>query len=146
MSVSFPLANVFLFIIRNPGLGRELLYERAIKKLDLEFLKLDKGLGILSTLGAVSPFIGLFGTVLGIIKAFEALSLSQSEGYFSVMSGIAEALITTAAGLVVAIPAVMFYNYFRRRLKNNLPLFEEAVDEFILQPKKKEERIALEGI
>jgi len=141
LTVTFPLASVYAYIFHNHNLNRDILYEKAIKKLDLEFLKLDKGLGILSTLGPVSPFIGLFGTVLGIIKAFQSLSLSQTEGYFSVMSGIAEALIATAAGLVVAIPATMFFNYFRRRLRNSLPYFEEAVDDLILQLKKKEEQV-----
>ena len=77
---------------------------------------LEKHLGFLGTLGANAPFIGLFGTVLGIIHAFKDLALTEGGGGPAVMSGIAEALVATAVGLLVAIPAVMAYNYFHRRL------------------------------
>lgn len=77
---------------------------------------LEKGLGFLGTLGANAPFIGLFGTVLGIIHAFKDLALTEGGGGPAVMSGIAEALVSTAVGLLVAIPAVMAYNLFNRRL------------------------------
>jgi len=77
---------------------------------------LEKRLGFLGTLGANAPFIGLFGTVLGIIHAFKDLALTEGGGGPAVMSGIAEALVATAVGLLVAIPAVMTYNLFHRRL------------------------------
>jgi biopolymer transport protein ExbB len=77
---------------------------------------LEKRLGFLGTLGANAPFIGLFGTVLGIIHAFKDLALTEGGGGPAVMSGIAEALVATAVGLLVAIPAVMAYNFFHRRL------------------------------
>ena len=77
---------------------------------------LEKHLGFLGTLGANAPFIGLFGTVLGIIHAFKDLALTEGGGGPAVMSGIAEALVATAVGLLVAIPAVMAYNFFHRRL------------------------------
>jgi biopolymer transport protein ExbB len=77
---------------------------------------LEKRLGFLGTLGANAPFIGLFGTVLGIIHAFKDLALTAGGGGPAVMAGIAEALVATAVGLLVAIPAVMAYNYFHRRL------------------------------
>ncbi|MBI4797012.1 MAG: MotA/TolQ/ExbB proton channel family protein [Deltaproteobacteria bacterium] len=77
---------------------------------------LEKRLGFLGSLGANAPFIGLFGTVLGIIHAFKDLSLTEGGGGPAVMSGIAEALVATAVGLLVAIPAVMAYNFFHRRL------------------------------
>ncbi len=78
---------------------------------------LEHNLSILGTLGSNAPFIGLFGTVLGIIKAFHDLSLNQSGGAQTVMRGISEALVATAVGLVVAIPAVMAFNYFQRRAR-----------------------------
>jgi biopolymer transport protein ExbB len=77
---------------------------------------LEKRLGFLGTLGANAPFIGLFGTVLGIIHAFKDLALTEGGGGPAVMAGIAEALVATAVGLLVAIPAVMAYNLFHRRL------------------------------
>lgn len=77
---------------------------------------LEKRLGFLGTMGANAPFIGLFGTVLGIIHAFKDMALTEGGGGPAVMSGIAEALVATAVGLLVAIPAVMAYNFFHRRL------------------------------
>ena len=74
-------------------------------------LDLERNLGILGTLGNNAPFIGLFGTVLGIIKAFADLSHNQGGGAAAVMSGISEALVATAVGLMVAIPAVIAFNY-----------------------------------
>jgi len=82
-----------------------------------ERIRMEKGLSILGTLGNNAPFIGLFGTVLGIIKAFYDLSFNTSGGPSVVMRGISEALVATAAGLFVAIPAVIAYNYFQRRVK-----------------------------
>jgi biopolymer transport protein ExbB len=79
-------------------------------------LFLERRLSFLGTLGANAPFIGLFGTVLGIIHAFKDLALTEGGGGPAVMAGIAEALVATAVGLLVAIPAVMMYNFFHRRL------------------------------
>ncbi len=126
-----PLANVFKYIFNNTHLTKEELTESAYNKLDQEIVKLEKGLGVLATLGAISPFIGLFGTVVGIIKSFTALSSIDTSHYAHVMSGIAEALIATAAGLFVAIPSVLFYNYFTKRIKLTLPLFDEAIQNLI---------------
>jgi biopolymer transport protein ExbB len=79
-------------------------------------LYLGKHLSFLGTLGANAPFIGLFGTVLGIIHAFKDLALTEGGGGPAVMAGIAEALVATAVGLLVAIPAVLMFNFFHRRL------------------------------
>ncbi|MDO9532039.1 MAG: MotA/TolQ/ExbB proton channel family protein [Deltaproteobacteria bacterium] len=79
-------------------------------------LFLGRRLSFLGTLGANAPFIGLFGTVLGIIHAFKDLALTEGGGGPAVMAGIAEALVATAIGLLVAIPAVVMYNFFHRRL------------------------------
>jgi biopolymer transport protein ExbB len=81
-------------------------------------VNLSRYLNILGTLGNTAPFIGLLGTVLGIIKAFKDLAGSAGAGPEVVMVGIAEALIATAAGLGVAIPAVIIFNYFTDRVKN----------------------------
>jgi len=82
-----------------------------------ERLVLEKRLVILATVGANAPFLGLLGTVLGIIHAFYNLSLHIKAGPEAVMGGISEALVTTALGLFVAIPAAVAYNYFLRRIK-----------------------------
>ena len=77
--------------------------------------KLDKGLIVIGTTGSNAPFIGLFGTVLGIIKAFDDLAANTAEGAESVMAGISEALVATAIGLLVAIPAVVLFNSLKKR-------------------------------
>jgi len=81
-------------------------------------VNLQRYLNILGSIGSTAPFIGLFGTVLGIIKAFRDLAGSAGGGPEIVMVGIAEALVATAGGLAVAIPAVLLYNYFTDKVKN----------------------------
>jgi biopolymer transport protein ExbB len=85
-----------------------------------ERLALEKHLGILGTLGNNAPFIGLFGTVLGIIKAFADLAKNQGGGAAVVMAGIAEALVATAVGLMVALPAVVAFNIFQGRIRRTM--------------------------
>ncbi|MBI4376096.1 MAG: MotA/TolQ/ExbB proton channel family protein [Elusimicrobia bacterium] len=80
--------------------------------------KLENYLGILGTMGNTAPFIGLFGTVVGIIRAFHDLAMAGSGGPSVVAAGIAEALVATAGGLAVAIPAAMLYNYFLKKVKD----------------------------
>ncbi|MCK5883458.1 MAG: MotA/TolQ/ExbB proton channel family protein [Bacteriovoracaceae bacterium] len=77
---------------------------------------LKRSLWLLGTIGAASPFIGLFGTVVGIIKSFEAIAVSGKSGFSVVAAGLSEALIATAAGIIVAVISVMFFNYFQNRL------------------------------
>jgi len=90
-------------------------------------LRLEARLGILATFGNNAPFIGLFGTVLGVIDAFHTLGSDASFGVEAVMGGISEALVATATGLFVAIPSVIAYNYFTRRIKTILLAREAGV-------------------
>ena len=83
-----------------------------------ERLKLERFLVVLGTMGNTVPFIGLFGTVMGIIQAFRDLALAGAGGPAVVAKGIAEALVATAGGLAVAIPAVIVYNFFMRKVKS----------------------------
>lgn len=85
-----------------------------------ERLRMERNLAFLGTLGSNAPFIGLFGTVLGIIKAFHDLAGNQAGGPAVVMAGISEALVATAVGLMVAIPAVVAFNYFNRRTRTRM--------------------------
>jgi biopolymer transport protein ExbB len=82
--------------------------------------RMDRGLTILGTLGNNTPFIGLFGTVIGIIEAFNALATTKSSGPEVVMASISEALVATAVGLMVAIPAVVAYNFLGRVVKKKM--------------------------
>jgi len=78
---------------------------------------LKKGVAALATIGATAPFVGLLGTVMGIVNAFTGMAASGNQGLAAISAGIAEALITTAFGLIVAIPAVWFYNYLTGRIE-----------------------------
>jgi biopolymer transport protein ExbB/TolQ len=84
----------------------------------LQRLRLEKRLAFLGTLGNNAPFIGLFGTVIGIVHAFEKLGEASSSAGPAVMGSISEALVATAIGLAVAIPAVAAFNWFQRRIKS----------------------------
>ena len=79
--------------------------------------ELKRGVATLATIGSTAPFVGLFGTVLGIINAFHGISTAKSTGLAAVAGGIAEALVTTAMGLFVAVPAVWAFNYFTSRIE-----------------------------
>jgi len=79
--------------------------------------ELKRGISSLATVGSTAPFVGLLGTVLGIIHAFQGISTEKSTGLGAVAGGISEALVTTALGLFVAIPAVMMFNYFTNRVE-----------------------------
>jgi biopolymer transport protein TolQ len=95
----------------------------------VETNKLERRITFLATTAAVTPFIGLFGTVLGIISAFQGIGESGSTSLGVVAPGIADALIATAAGLAAAIPAVYFYNLLTQRVK----LFTSEMDDFSLE-------------
>jgi biopolymer transport protein TolQ len=91
---------------------------RAMKRAtSVEITKLEKSLTFLATTASTTPFVGLFGTVWGIMNAFRGLSVTHSSSIQAVAPGIAEALVATAAGLAAAIPALMAYNHFAQRVK-----------------------------
>jgi biopolymer transport protein ExbB len=89
--------------------------ERAIA---ITTAELKRGISTLATIGSTAPFVGLFGTVVGIINAFQGMSSEKTTGLSAVAGGISEALITTAFGLAVAVPAVWFYNYFNTKMES----------------------------
>lgn len=106
---------------------RKDLLERSLKgQLQKERRAAESGLSILASIGSTAPFIGLFGTVLGIVHALQAISGSASASLEIVAGPIGEALIATALGIAVAVPAVLAYNYFLRKLKT----FTADLDEF----------------
>ena len=92
--------------------------QRALERSEaIVHAKLKRGLGGLATIGSTAPFIGLFGTVIGILDAFQSIATNKTSGIGAVAGGISEALVTTAFGLFVAIPAVMAFNYFTNRVE-----------------------------
>ena len=94
-----------------------------------EISQLERSLAWLATTANASPFIGLFGTVVGIVIAFQGLSGASASSIQAVAPGIAEALIATAAGIAAAVPAAIFYNYFLNRVK----LLTATIDRFTLE-------------
>ncbi len=93
--------------------------ERAIERnMLVEIVSLKRGLAVLATVGSTSPFVGLLGTVFGIINAFVAMGTAGGAGIQAIAVGIAEALIATGFGLLVAIPAVWFFNFFQTKIDN----------------------------
>ena len=115
--VRTPAATVAAAGLENYARGNEAIAEAMASAKARLRIDLERNLGVLGTLGNNAPFIGLFGTVLGIIKAFADLSKNQAGGAAAVMSGISEALVATAVGLMVAIPAVIFFNFFQGKVR-----------------------------
>ena len=93
--------------------------ERAVEReMLMTIVQLKRGLGVLATVGATAPFVGLLGTTMGIVNAFVGMAASGSGGIAAISAGVAEALITTAFGLLVAIPAVWAFNFFTTKIDN----------------------------
>jgi len=112
------LASVFETALLRADKTKEELEAAISTAIGEQVLQLEKYLTIVGTFAVIAPFIGLFGTVLGIIRAFQDIALKGATGPAVVAKGVAEALFATADGLFVAITAVVFYNYFKNRAKN----------------------------
>jgi biopolymer transport protein ExbB/biopolymer transport protein TolQ len=102
--------------------------QRAVAVKTAEF---KRGLSSLATIGSTAPFVGLFGTVVGIVNAFQGLKQAESAGIGAVAGGIAEALVTTAFGIFVAVPAVWMFNYFTSRVDSFVVEMENSSSELI---------------
>ncbi len=117
------------------GSNREDMMEAAHRAIErataVNLSDLKRGLAGLATIGATAPFVGLFGTVVGIINAFQGMALTGSGGIGAVSAGISEALIATAFGLFVAIPAVWAYNYFTTKVEGFTVEMDNSASELI---------------
>jgi biopolymer transport protein TolQ len=124
----------------SPLAGEDL--DRALRLASLqEIARLERRLGFLATTGSVTPFIGLFGTVWGIMNAFRSIGVAGSANLATVAPGISEALVTTAAGLAAAIPAVIAYNHFVARVRG----FRSELEGFRLEVERSCQRAARPG-
>jgi biopolymer transport protein ExbB len=127
-----PLADVFLVGFERLGRSTDdylaSAVDRARQRITLE---LKTRLWILGTIGATAPFIGLYGTVVGIMAAFGNIAATGGGGFTVVSRGISEALVATAAGIAVAVEAVMIYNYFNQRLARTAVEIKMLVEEFL---------------
>lgn len=118
------------------SLAEKELEEKILIEQENIVMKIGKGLGILATVGNTAPFIGLFGTVWGIMKAFHDIGLKGSASLATVAPGIAEALINTAMGLFCAIPAVIGYNYYLLKKEETSKSLELVLKKLTLTLKK----------
>jgi len=101
------------------------------REITVEATKLERFIGIVGTIGNTAVYIGLFGTVLGIIRAFHDISAAGAGGMSIVIGGVAEALVCTAMGLLVAVPAVIAFNYFTKRVEHFINDMELCASEFM---------------
>ena len=115
-TMQHPFGPVAAELLKSLHLTPDVQEERMSIALSEQRLLLERNLGFLGTMGNTAPLIGLLGTVWGIMRAFHDMASTGSAGPSVVAAGVAEALFTTAAGLVVAVPAVMLYNHFLRRM------------------------------
>ncbi len=111
------LPRIFEFGLMRGDKSREDISEALSVALMENLGLLDRNLPVIGTIAVIAPFVGLFGTVLGIIRAFQDIALKGNSTPAVVAAGVSEALITTAAGLFVAVLAVIFFNYFKARIK-----------------------------
>jgi biopolymer transport protein ExbB len=129
-----PAARIFLNVLEREGnQGLDTAGTLATEAMFEETQKLKKHLWILGTVASSAPFIGLLGTVVGIIKSFESMAVAGTGGFAVVAAGISEALVATALGLGVAIIAVIFYNYFQTRISTLNGLFRIQVAKILQQ-------------
>ncbi len=122
--------------------------ERAVRQEGaFQVHRYEKALGFLATTGSTAPFVGLFGTVLGIIRSFHEIGMRGSASLATVAPGISEALVATAAGLAAAIPAVVAYNYFVQRIRGIASEMDQFTTEFLnlVQRQLRPRRVRAEG-
>jgi len=126
-----PFANVVCTGLNAYGKGEKEVSSSMDRSIVVETNMLSRFTAVVGTIGSTAVYIGLFGTVLGIIRAFHDISKTGSGGISVVINGISEALICTAAGLCVAVPAVIAYNYFIKKIDNFVTDMELCASEII---------------
>ncbi|MCX5701119.1 MAG: MotA/TolQ/ExbB proton channel family protein [Candidatus Omnitrophica bacterium] len=126
-----PFAGVVFSGLTLHGHSEVLISNTMEREITVETTKLERYASIVGTIGSTAVYIGLFGTVLGIIRAFHDISLSGAGGISVVINGISEALACTAVGLCVAVPAVMAYNYFLKKIDNFISDMELCASEIM---------------
>lgn len=120
-----PLSNIILSGLKNPSKSKENMQLESNKELP----KLEKFISSLSTISTIAPLLGLLGTILGMIQAFAVISSIGTGKPTALASGIANSLLTTALGLIIAIPTVVFYNYFVSKINNRILFIENLSNE-----------------
>jgi biopolymer transport protein ExbB len=129
--IEAPFAKVVLTGLEKAGRTEKVITGVMERQITMEVGKLERLTSIVGTIGNIAVYVGLFGTVLGIIRAFHDISVAGTGGMDVVIGGVAEALITTATGLGVAVPSVVLYNYFSRRIERFVSDMQLAASEVI---------------
>jgi biopolymer transport protein ExbB/TolQ len=130
-STDTPFSSVVSVGLNLQGHSEVVIANTMEREIAIETVKLERFTSVLGTIGSTAVYIGLFGTVLGIIRAFRDISAAESGGISVVINGISEALVCTAAGLAVAVPAVIAYNYFIKRIDVFVTDMELCVSELM---------------
>lgn len=130
-NIDTPAARVVLAGLNLYGHDEKLISNAMEREITVETIKLERFTGIVGTIGGTAVYIGLLGTVIGIMRAFGDIAKAGSGGMDVVTVGIAEALVCTAAGLLVAIPAVICFNWFTRKIDNFIVDMELAASELV---------------
>jgi biopolymer transport protein ExbB len=128
---STPFSNVVYTGLQLHGHHEKEISNAMEREMTIETTKLERYTSIVGTIGNTAVYIGLFGTVLGIIRAFHDISVAGAGGMSIVISGVAEALVCTATGLFVAIPAVIVFNYFTKRVEHFMSEMELCASELM---------------
>ena len=126
-----PIAKVLAAGLEKIENGRAVVEEAMAQKATAEFAFLDRGMIYLQAVATLGPIVGFLGTVTGMIKAFTAIALAGEVEPTIVASGISEALITTATGLIIAAPTALFYAIFADKINNYTRATEEATNQFV---------------
>jgi biopolymer transport protein ExbB len=124
------VARVMYQAVGSLGRGHEQVAQRLNTAIEVERVEMERNLSVLGTMSNIAPLLGLFGTVVGIIRAFADIARTGSGGSSVVAMGVSEALMTTAAGIVVAVIATCFFNLFVRRIRTRTVELEDAREEF----------------
>lgn len=123
-NTSHPIGQVLLRLFNSTSSDNVTLEERLYVALSEQKLVLERNLNVLGTMAAIAPLVGLLGTVWGIMRAFSDMAQVGSAAPSVVAAGVAEALVTTAAGLIIAVPALILFNHFSRRMNVMLTVAE----------------------
>ena len=130
-NIETPVAKVALAGLNLHGHDEKLISNAMEREITVETIKLERFIGIVGSIGGTAVYIGLLGTVIGIMRAFSDIAKAGSGGMDAVTVGIAEALVCTAAGLLVAIPAVLSYNWFTRKIDTFVVDMELTASELV---------------
>lgn len=121
-----PVSRIMAQGVMHLNRSRDELQQRLDTAIDLETVEMERHIGVLGTMSNIAPLLGLFGTVVGIIRAFADIARTGSGGGAVVAMGVSEALLTTAAGIVVAVIATVMFNYFVRQIRTRTAQLEDA--------------------